>query len=161
MSAAELVPLSLAEARRYVAEHHRHNEPPRKHRFSIGLARDGALVGIVTADSPVARAYDDGRTLELTRLTTDGDRNACSRLYAAACRAAAAMGYRRVITYTLASEPGTSLRASGFRRDAELKQRGPNDWGSRPGRAADALRLFDAPKMPTDAKVRWLREVAA
>jgi hypothetical protein len=151
------VPLTLAQARRYVAEHHRHNEPPIGHRFSIGLERDGVLVGVVVAGHPQARKADDGRTIELLRLTTEGDRNACSRLYSAACRAAAAMGYRRVITYTLDSEPGTSLLASGFVRDG-LSPGG--EWKHTDGpRSAERPRLFDPPKMPTGPKVRWLREM--
>src|ERR1019366_9545181 len=97
--AAEIVPLTLAQARRYVADHHRHNEPPRGHKFSIGIRRGTELVGVVIASRPVARGSDDGRTIEIIRLTTEGDRNACSRLYSAACRAAAAMGYHRAITY--------------------------------------------------------------
>ncbi len=151
----EIVPLTLAQARRYVADHHRHNEPPIGHRFSIGLERDGVLVGVVIAGRPIARGNDDGRTLELTRLTTEGDKNACSRLYGAACRAAFAMGYRLVITYTLAEEAGTSLYASGFMpvhkdsRDREWIHVGP--------RAADRLTLWDMPKMPTGPKVRWAR----
>jgi hypothetical protein len=153
---AEIVPLTLAQARRYVAEHHRHNEPPVGHRFSIGLQRDDRLVGVVIAGHPVARKADDGRTLELVRLTTEGDRNACSRLYSAACRAAFAMGYRKVITYTLEEEPGSSLRAAGFTEDALLGERG-TDWASRPGRAVEAQRLFDPPKMPTGPKRRWVR----
>jgi hypothetical protein len=153
----EIVPLTLAEARRYVALHHRHNEPPIGHKFSIGLEHDGVLVGCVIAGRPVARGADDGRTLELLRLTTEGDRNACSRLYSAACRAAFAMGYRRVITYTLAEEPGTSLRASGFTADAALMARG--DWQHTSGpRAADRPTLFDPVKMPTGPKSRWIRE---
>ena len=152
----EIVPLTLAEARRYVAEHHRHNEPPIGHRFSIGLRDgEGCLVGVVVAGHPQARKADDGRTLELLRLTTTGDRNACSRLYGAACRAAFAMGY------TLTSEPGTSLRAAGFRVDAELDARGERDWASREGRAVDVLRLFDPPKMPTGPKTRWVRTALA
>lgn len=156
-----LVPLTLREARQYVAEHHRHNEPPRGHRFSIGLRRDdGSLAGVVIAGRPVARGADDGLTVELVRLTTEGDRNACSRLYGAACRAAAAMGYRRAITYTLAEEPGSSLRASGFVVDAELP--GRPGWAHSTGpRSADKPTLFDAPKMPTGPKVRWVREFAA
>jgi hypothetical protein len=156
VSAAVIVPLTLAQARRYVAEHHRHNEPPVGHRFSIGLERDGSLVGVVIAGRPVARGADDGRTIELVRLTTEGDRNACSRLYSAACRAAFAMGYLRVITYTLAGEPGSSLRASGFTEDAHLTERG-DGWASRPGRAVGQPRLFDPPKMPTGPKTRWVR----
>jgi hypothetical protein len=156
---AELVPLTLAQARRYVAEHHRHNEPPVGHRFSIGLERDGALVGVVIAGHPVARKADDGRTLELVRLTTEGDRNACSRLYSAACRAAFAMGYRQVITYTLAEEPGSSLRAAGFVPDGTTD--GHAGWKHTAGpRAADRPTLFDPPKMPTGPKQRWVRYAA-
>lgn len=152
----ELVPLTLAQARRYVAEHHRHNEPPIGHKFSIGLERDGILIGCVIAGRPVARMADDGRTLELLRLTTEGDRNACSMLYSAACRAAFAMGYKRVITYTLAEEPGSSLLASGFSVDEMLVAR--DGWVHTAGpRSADRPTLFDAPKMPTGPKVRWER----
>lgn len=156
MSRAEIVPLTLAEARRYVAEHHRHNEPPQGHRFSIGLRRDGELVGVVIAGHPQARKADDGLTIELLRLTTEGDRNACSRLYGAACRAAAAMGYRKVITYTLAEEPGTSLRASGFTEDAHLEAH--DGWKHTDGpRSAELPRLWGPPKMPTGPKIRWAR----
>ena len=156
MGRADIVPLTLAQARRYVAEHHRHNEPPIGHRFSIGLERDGELVGVVIAGHPVARKADDGRTLELVRLTTQGDRNACSRLYSAACRAAFAMGYLRVITYTLAEEPGSSLLASGFVLDRTSTG---GEWKHTAGpRSADRPTLFDPPKMPTGPKTRWLRE---
>jgi hypothetical protein len=155
VSAAEIVPLGLREARQYVAAHHRHNEPPRGHKFSIGLQRDGVLVGVVIAGRPVARGADDGRTLELLRLTTEGDRNACSRLYSAACRAAFAMGYRRVITYTLSTEAGTSLVAAGFRDDGTTGNRG--DWQHVGPRSADLPTLFDAPKMPAGPKTRWVR----
>ena len=157
---AEIVPLTLAEARRYVADHHRHNEPPIGHRFSIGLRRDGELVGVVIAGHPQARKADDRRTLELLRLTTEGDRNACSRLYGAACRAAAAMGYHKVITYTLADEPGSSLRAAGFTEDRRTE--GHDGWQHTDGpRSADRPRLWEPAKMPTGPKVRWVRTLAA
>jgi hypothetical protein len=154
-----VVPLTLIEARRYVAEHHRHNEPPIGHRFSIGIRDGDDLVGVVIAGRPVARALDDGLTMELLRLTTTGSRNACSKLYGAACRASFAMGYRRVITYTLEDESGVSLRAAGFREEV----RGSKDrawvYGDSP-RALQMPRLFDPPKMPTGPKVRWIREAA-
>ncbi len=151
-----IVPLTLAEARRFVAEHHRHNEPPIGHRFSIGLRDGDRLVGVVIAGHPVARNADDGVTVELLRVTTTGERNACSMLYGAACRAAFAMGYRRVITYTLAEEPGTSLRAAGFHEAERLAERG--EWVHTAGpRALQLPRLFDPPKMPTGPKVRWER----
>lgn len=155
----EIVPITLTTARQYVFKHHRHNEPPRGHKFSIGLCRDGIVVGVVIASRPVGRGADDGRTIELIRVTTEGDRNACSRLYSAACRAAAAMGYRRAITYTLEDEPGTSLRASGFMEDGLTRG---GEWAHTAGpRSADMPRLFDPPKMPTGPKRRWVRELAA
>jgi hypothetical protein len=157
---SEIVPLTLAEARRYVAEHHRHNEPPRGHKFSIGLRQDGELVGVVIASRPVARGLDDGTTIEIIRLTTVGERNACSRLYSAACRAAGAMGYRRAVTYTLAEENGASVKASGFTRDGQTSG---GEWSPAPGvwRQAENPRLFDAPKMPTGPKTRWVRALTA
>lgn len=154
-----IVPINLREARRFVAEHHRHNEPPHAYKFAIGLRRDAELVGVVVARTPTARLLDDGLTLEITRVTTVGDRNACSRLYGAACRAAAAMGYRKVITYTLEDEPGTSLRASGFTADSVSEG---GSW-HRDGRTAALYptRLFDSPKMPDGPKTRWVRDLAA
>lgn len=84
------------------------------HKFSIGCVADGELVGVVIAGRPVSRYLDDGLTLEVTRLCSTGEKNACSILYGAAARAARAMGYRRIITYTLDSEDGTSIRAAGW-----------------------------------------------
>ncbi len=108
------VPVTLREANAYVKEHHRHHKPVAGHKFSIGCEANGQFVGVVIAGRPVSRYLDDGHTLEVTRLCTDGTKNACSFLYAAAARAAAAMGYDRIITYTLDTENGVSLRASGW-----------------------------------------------
>lgn len=111
-----VVPLSLADANEYVAQYHRHHEPVIGHKFSIGVADEtGGLRGAAIVGRPVARPRDDGVTLEVTRLVTDGCPNACSALYAAAWRAAKAMGYVRIGTYILADEPGTSLRAAGWK----------------------------------------------
>lgn len=109
-----LKPVSLKEANAYVKLHHRHHKPVVGHKFSIGCEVDGELAGVVIAGRPVSRYLDDGRTLEVTRLCTNGARNACSFLYAAAAKAAAAMGYDRIITYTLDTENGASLKASGW-----------------------------------------------
>jgi hypothetical protein len=155
-----IVPLTLREARAFVALHHRHNEPPVGHKFSIGIRVDGELVGVVIASRPVARGADDGTTIELIRVTTTGERNACSRLYGAACRAAGAMGYLRAITYTLDTEPGTSLRAAGFTEDGRTTG---GEWSPTDGliRSHQTPRMFDPPKMPTGPKVRWVRRLAA
>lgn len=71
-------------------------------------------MGVVIAGRPVSRYLDDGMTLEVTRLCTTGERNVCSMLYAAAARAAKAMGYRKIITYMLETEDGASVRAAGW-----------------------------------------------
>ena len=109
-----LVPVSLKDANAFVAEHHRHHKPTRGHKFSIGCASEGQLVGVVIAGRPMSRYLDNGWTLEVNRLCTTGEQNVCSMLYGAAARAAKAMGYHKIITYTLDSEPGTSLRAAGW-----------------------------------------------
>ena len=109
-----LTPVSLAEANAFVAQHHRHHRPVTGHKFSIGCTADGRLVGVAIVGRPVSRYLDNGLTLEVNRLCTDGTRNACSMLYAAAWRAARAMGYEKIITYTLDTESGASLRAAGW-----------------------------------------------
>ena len=107
-------PMSLADANSFVAEHHRHHKPVRGHKFSLGCMANGRLAGVAIVGRPVSRYLDDGLTLEVNRLCTDGTKNACSFLYGAAARAAKALGYRKIITYTLDTEPGTSLRAAGW-----------------------------------------------
>lgn len=126
----ELLTISLAEANAYVSEHHRHHKPVVGHKFSLCAIISGKIVGVCIVGRPVARARDDGLTLEVTRLCTDGTKNACSFLYGAAARACFALGYQRIGTYVLASEGGTSLRASGWKL---LGQRGGGTW-NRTGR---------------------------
>ncbi len=112
-------PISFADAAAFVREHHRHHTPPAGHKFSIAATAAGEIVGVVIVGRPVARRRDDGLTLEVTRLCTIGHPNACSFLYGAAARAAFALGYRRIGSYTLKSEPGTSLKAAGWQLIAE------------------------------------------
>jgi hypothetical protein len=155
-----LVPVSLAEARRYVAEVHRHNDPPTGHRVSVAIADDtGTVRGVGVLGRPLARKSDDGRTAEVYRVATDGVPNGCSMLYGALVKAAWALGYDRVLTYTLEDEPGSSLRAAGWTHDGLA---GGGDWAtaSQPQRlnASEKPTLFYAPKMPTGRKVRWVIE---
>lgn len=149
-----LVPLTQREAVRFIARHHRHHRPPRGDVIRVGVADDGALVGVATAGRPVSRHLDDGRTLEVTRVATDGTRNACSALYGAIRRAAVALGYTRLVTYTLAEEEGASLRASGWTDEGEA---GSGSW-SRPSRPRDdTLFGMPAPKAaPQVRKRRWM-----
>lgn len=126
MSNLSLVTLRFDEAAEFVRLHHRHHTPPAGHKFSLGAASDGVLVGCVIVGRPVARMRDDGLTLEITRLTTDGTRNACSFLYGAAARATFALGYQRIGTYILKAEPGTSLKAAGWKLIGETPGRSWN-----------------------------------
>ncbi len=117
-----LVPLSLAQANEHVAAWHRHNRPTVGHKFSVGAADDdGVLRAVCIVGRPIARHMDDGNTLEVNRVATDGTHNANSMLYGAAARAAFAMGYTRLITYTQADESGSSLRAAGWTVIAQRK----------------------------------------
>lgn len=127
----ELQPITQREADRFITEHHRHHPPSRGWKFGIAVASDGVVVGVIVVGRPVAASFDDGWTAEATRCCTDGTKNAASMLYGAACRAAMAMGYRRLITYTMRSEPGTSLRAAGW---TVIARRPARSWAKESGR---------------------------
>lgn len=112
----ELTPIVFSEAKAFVTEHHRHNVGPQGHKYSIGLSDGGNLIGVCMVGRPIARHNDDGMTLEVTRnCVLEGFPSACSMLYAAAWRVARNLGYQRLITYTLITEPGTSLKAAGWK----------------------------------------------
>lgn len=117
------VRIDLAEANAFVAQHHRHHKRVVGHLFSIGAALGDKIVGVVIVGRPVARMRDDGDTAEVTRLCTDGTSNACSFLYGAAARASFALGFKKIGTYILASEPGTSLTGAGWRLIGETPGR--------------------------------------
>lgn len=110
-----LTTVALADANRFVAEHHRHHKPVTGHKFSLGCIKDGLLVGVAIVGRPVSRYLDNGMTLEVNRLCSTGEKNVCSFLYAAAARAAKALGYEKIITYILDSESGVSLRAADWK----------------------------------------------
>lgn len=137
-------PMTLRAARSYVTAYHRHHKAPQGGLFAVGAKFAGAIVGCAIVGKPVARMLDDGKTVEITRLCTDGTRNACSFLYRVCVRVATAMGYERVLTYTLDTEGGASLRAAGFKLTARTKAEG---W-SRPSRQR-------TDKHPTQPKLRW------
>ena len=126
-----LQPITQKEANRFITDHHRHHLPPQGWKFGIAVNDGKQVVGVITVGRPVARMLDDGWTLEVTRCATDGTRNAPSKLYGAAKRAAFALGYKRIITYTLQFEPGTSLVAANWKC---LGEAGGGTWNrkSRP-----------------------------
>ena len=151
-----LQPISLREARRFVVEHHRHNGPPQGWLFGVGAHCDSELVGVGIAGRPLARHLQDGRTVEITRLCLSAaPRNTASMLYGALCRAAKALGYVLAITYTLASELGTSLKAAGFTPVADVEAR--SEWTQHEGVNRAQRDLFGEQRRPTEAKVRWER----
>lgn len=131
--ALELVVVDWDTARSFCTSWHRHHpKPPPGHLWRHGVAADGVLVGVAIVGRPVARAFDDGATVEVNRTVTDGHKNANSMLYGAVARAAFAKGYRRVVTYTEDSESGASLTAAGYRIVAERPARAGWDTPSRP-----------------------------
>ena len=139
------VPCSLAAANLFVAEHHRHSDPATGHKFSIAVLKDGSLVGVAIIGRPLARMLDDGTRLEILRVCTDGSSNICSGLYSRAAKAAFAMGYQEIVTYTRADETGSSLKASGFSHVGETKA---GSW-SRKQRPRKHQEQID--------KIRWSR----
>ena len=139
----EAVPLHLREANQFVAKYHRHNLPTVGGKFAVGAAVDGKLVGVAIAGRPVARRLDDGKTLEVLRVCTDGSPNANSFLYGRVKRIALLLGYSRVITYTLEEESGASLRAVGAQVVGQVQ---PKEW-SVPSRPRESQAVYGKLKM--------------
>ncbi len=115
--------IGLDEANAFVSQHHRHHKPVVGHLFSLGCSEAEKIVGVAIVGRPVSRHRDDGVTAEVTRLCTDGTKDAPSFLYGACSRAAFALGFKRIGTYILASEPGTTLKAAGWRMIGETPGR--------------------------------------
>lgn len=140
----ELKPVSRDGANAFVESLHRHRGRVVGHLFALAAECGGRRVGVVIVGRPLARGLSDGLTAEVTRLCTDGTPNACSFLYAAAWRAARALGYTKLVTYTLASESGSSLRAAGWTQEAQVKGR---SWScpSRPRKDINEI----------EDKIRW------
>lgn len=136
--------MSLAEANEFVRLHHRHHQPVPGAKFCLGCADADTIVGVAIVGRPVARMLQDGWTLEVNRVATDGTRNACSALYGACRRATFALGYRRLITYTLPEEGGASLRGAGWKC---LGTAGGGSW-SRPSRPT-------VDTHPLQEKLKW------
>jgi hypothetical protein len=138
------VPITLRDACAFISQHHRHHGAPRGCILVLGAGDEEGIVGVAVVGRPVARNLQDGWTAEVTRVATDGTRNACSFLYASAWRACRAIGYRRLVTYTLAEEGGASIRAAGWRLIGEA---GGGSW-SRASRPRVDL-------APLQRKLRW------
>ena len=141
----ELVPTTVGDACAFVEQHHRHHPAPQGGLWAVAVARNGVVVGVAIVAQPVARGLADEWTAEVRRVAVlDGQPDACSMLYGACWRAARALGYRRLVTYTLAEESGASLRAAGWHVVASVKGR---SWSRRARPRVD--------RHPTQDKLRW------
>jgi hypothetical protein len=134
----EITPITFEEANAFVSLYHRHHKPMQGCKFCVAVSNDEKVVGVAIVGWPVARMLDNGWTLEVNRCCTDGTKNACSMLYSAAWKAAKALGYKRLITYTLPDEGGASLKASNWKC---IGLRGGGNWNvkSRPRVDTDEL----------------------
>ncbi len=142
----KIVPITFKEASNYINKNHRHHSATIGCKFCISVVDDdGQLHGVAVCGRPVSRHLDDGVTLEVNRVCTDGTRNACSMLYSASCRIAKEMGYKKVITYILESENGASLKASNFICEGEA---GGTHWTGSRNRGQS---------IPAEMKKRWVR----
>lgn len=143
------VPLTLLQANELIAAWHRHHKPVQGHRFSIGVMTDGAIVGAAVVGRPVARKTDQYLVAEVTRLVTNGHKNACSYLYSACSRIAREMGFERIQTFILKEESGNSLIAAGWTFEGMTDSK-PEKWHSRVDRRTD---------QPAESKQRWFKEL--
>lgn len=145
-------PIELRDANDFVGRLHRYHDPVYRDKCRVAAYDGDKLVGVAQLARPVSRMLDDGQTIEVVRLCTDGTRNACSFLYGRAARAARELGYSKIITYILASEDGASLRASGWHKEADTKG-GRWDCPSRP-------RQTTAPMTKKQRWAKWLTQPA-
>lgn len=143
----KIKPITYRAACEFVNRHHRHHSAPQGCKYAVGAYEGETLHGVVIVGRPVARRLDDGTTAEITRCCTDGARNACSMLYGAACRIAKEMGYERIITYTLKSEDGASVKAANFTCKGEA---GGLRWTGKRNRGQD---------IPAEMKNLWERRL--
>ncbi len=143
------VPMTISEAKEFVTNFHRHNKAPQSGLFAVGASDGNQLIGVAIVGRPVARMLDDGKTAEVIRccVVDNSPKGACSFLYARCWQAAKALGWQKLITYTLQDESGASLRGAGWKVVAELKAGQPSAWQSRPGR--------DWQPVVGQAKLRW------
>lgn len=144
----EAVPLELRESNEFIEKNHRHHPPVRRDKFRVGCSEGGVLVGVANVGRPVARALCDGKTLEVVRLCTTGEKDVCSFLYSRCARIAKELGYSKIITYILDTESGVSLKASGWHKEAEIRG---HTWDT-PSRPRQT-------KAPTCDKQRWAKEL--
>ena len=144
----EIVPIRQKEAMYYVDQYHRHHKAPRGSIYQLAVSDGVKIVGVAIIGRPVSRNLDNGLTLEITRLCTDGTKNACSKLYASAWKVAKGLGYKRLVTYILNSENGASLKASSW---LEVGRAGGGTWDRKERPRVD--------QAPTQQKIRFEKNI--
>jgi hypothetical protein len=149
MSKIHIIPCTITKAREFINEHHRHHKAPQGALFAVGIADESNnLVGVSIIGRPVARKSNDGFTAEITRLCTLGHKNACSMLYGASQRASKALGYKKLVTFTLDKEFGASLKASNFTLA-----------GTTPGKSWSVPSRKRSDKHPLGKKKKWIKHL--
>ena len=153
------IPIELKEANAYVEKYHRHHKAVSRDKFRVGCEEDGELVGVIQVGRPLSRYLCDGETLEVLRCCTNGKPNVASFLYSRAARIAREMGYKKIITYILESEHGTSLKASGW--ECEESECGGGTWSSpsRPREVSQITIFGEEEKYPIGKKQRWAKQL--
>lgn len=153
------VPIELNEANDYVNRHHRHHKAVARDKFRVACEENGEIVGVIQVGRPLSRMLADGFTLEVLRCCTNGRPNVASFLYSRAARIAKEMGYKKIITYILEEEHGSSLKASGW--ECEATGCGGGSW-SRPSRPREVsqITIFGTEeKYPIGKKQRWIKNL--
>lgn len=144
----EIRPITFKQASEFINKYHRHHNATVGCKFCIGLYHKDSLIGCAVCGRPVSRYYDNGLTCEINRVCViEGYKNGCSMLYGACCRIAKNMGYKKIITYTLKSENGASLRASNFICEG---QSGGTHWTGKRNKAQS---------IPNEFKKRWVKQL--
>ena len=152
-----IVPIDWKTARKFVYDEHRHHVPPIGRIFQLGLKTGETLVGVAICGRPVGSKIDYRKILDVGRLCVlENNPNACSKLYATCARIAKEMGYESITTYTLESEPGTSLKAAGWICEGKTGSLGKNHGSKNRQRSKVTIELYETiVKYPDEETVRW------
>ena len=148
-------PVSIKNANEFIKTYHRHHRPTSRNSGRWALAaydNENELIGVAIASNPVSATYMDGITLEVTRLCVkeNAQKGTASFLLSKCCRIRKEMGGSRIITYTLESESGSSLKGAGWNLVGHVKPH--NRWIEKSkydGKARDKLEIYQL------SKYRW------
>ena len=148
-----VIPLSLKEANEFVTKYHRHNKKCAGHKWSIGAIFKNELVGVIIVGRPVSRKLDNRFTLEVNRncVLDNAPKGTCSFLYSKAIKIWQSMGGKKLITYTLKTESGSSLKAVNFNKETTVQKFKKNTgWTTRANRIWQEVQSIP--------RIRWAKE---